>query len=151
MHTSEEGTQRAQPRPGAELSRVTGKRVSMPLRQDDEELIMRPAEMLLVSSASEFAAWLQAHPADTREVWVVIYKKASGKQAVTFNELLEVALCCGWIDSKERSLDAERYAVRFTPRKPGSSWSTYNRKLVRRLLAEGRVTESGKAVLPPDL
>lgn len=102
-------------------------------------------------SASEFESWLSEHGANERELIVAIYKKASGKQTVTFDELLETSLCHGWVDTQTKGIDDERYAIRFVPRRPGSNWSATNRAIVRRLLAEGRMKPSGEALLPPDL
>ncbi len=104
-----------------------------------------------IGSVQEFEAWLAANGASERELVVAIYKKASGKQTVGFDELLEAALCHGWVDVQTKGIDAERYAIRFVPRRPGSNWSATNRERVRRLLAEGRMTPAGEAVLPPDL
>lgn len=104
-----------------------------------------------VASAEAFARWLAAHGGDERELIVAIFKKASGKQTVTFDALLETALCYGWVDTQTKSIDAERYAIRFVPRKPGSNWSAINRGIVRRLIAAGRMTPAGAAVLPADL
>ncbi len=104
-----------------------------------------------VGSAGQFDEWLRAHGGTEREVVLAIYKKASGKQTVTFDELLEVALCHGWVDVQTKGIDAETYAIRFVPRRPGSKWSATNRAIVRRLLAEGRMTPAGIAVLPEDL
>ncbi len=103
------------------------------------------------SSADAFAQWLDEHGRSAKEVWAAIYKKASGKQTVSFDELLEIALCYGWIDGFTKSLDDERYVIRFTPRKKKSAWSAYNRALVQRLLDAGRMTPAGTAVLPDDL
>lgn len=100
---------------------------------------------------ADFAAWLAAHDATEREVWLLIYKKASGKRTVTHEELVEVALCHGWIDGLRKSLDAERYAQRFTPRRKRSHWTETNRQLARRLAAEGRLAAAGRAALPEDL
>lgn len=102
-------------------------------------------------SAEEFDAWLRDHGGSAAERIVAIYKKASGKQTVTFDELLEVALCHGWVDTQTKAIDEERYAIRFVPRRPGSNWSASNRERVRRLQREGRLTPAGSAVLPPDL
>ena len=103
------------------------------------------------SSAGEFDRWLAAHGADERERVLAIYKKASGRQTVTFDELLDVALCHGWVDTQTKGIDDQRYAIRFVPRRPGSNWSATNREKVRRLLAEGRMTPAGETLLPPDL
>jgi uncharacterized protein YdeI (YjbR/CyaY-like superfamily) len=104
-----------------------------------------------VSSADEFDRWLGDHGTSEPERIVAIYKKASGRQTVTFDELLDVALCHGWVDTQTKGIDTERYAIRFVPRRPGSNWSATNRERVRRLLEEGRLTPAGRAVLPPDL
>jgi uncharacterized protein YdeI (YjbR/CyaY-like superfamily) len=104
-----------------------------------------------VASAGEFDRWLRDHGASQRERLVAIYKKASGRQTVTFEELLDVALCHGWVDTQTKSIDEQRYAIRFVPRRPGSNWSATNRERVRRLRDEGRVTPAGEATLPADL
>jgi uncharacterized protein YdeI (YjbR/CyaY-like superfamily) len=112
---------------------------------------MDVSQAIPVTSAGELGRWLAAHGADERERIVAIYKKASGRQTVTFDELLDVALCHGWVDTQTKGIDDERYAIRFVPRRPGSNWSATNREKVRRLLAEGRMTPAGRAVLPDDL
>jgi uncharacterized protein YdeI (YjbR/CyaY-like superfamily) len=104
-----------------------------------------------VSSAEEFGRWLRDHGGSERERVVAIYKKASGRQTVTFDELLDTALCHGWVDTQTKGIDEQRYAIRFVPRRPGSNWSATNREKVRRLLAEGRMTPAGRAALPADL
>ena len=103
------------------------------------------------STASEFDGWLRADGATERELIVAIFKKASGKQTVTFDELLETALCHGWVDTQTKGIDDERYAIRFVLRRPGSNWSPTNREIARRLLREGRMTAAGAARLPADL
>jgi uncharacterized protein YdeI (YjbR/CyaY-like superfamily) len=104
-----------------------------------------------VTSADTFDRWLDDNGTSERERVLAIYKKASGRQTVTFDELLDVALCHGWVDTQTKGIDDERYAIRFVPRRPGSNWSATNREKVRRLLAEGRMTPAGRAVLPDDL
>ena len=104
-----------------------------------------------MKSATEFAAWLVANGATEREVWVWIYKKASGKQVLGFDPLLETALCHGWVDVQTKGIDEERYGIRFVPRRPGSNWSTTNRARAKRLLAEGRMEETGRVFLPSDV
>lgn len=104
-----------------------------------------------ISSEAEFDAWLREHGSNRAEVAVAIFKKSSGKQTVTLEQLQATALCHGWIDNLGQRIDDERWAVRFTPRRPGSSWSEKNRAAARRLIAEGRMTAAGRAVLPHDL
>jgi uncharacterized protein YdeI (YjbR/CyaY-like superfamily) len=112
---------------------------------------MDVSQAVPVASAEELDRWLAGHGAGGRERVVAIYKKASGRQTVTFDELLDVALCHGWVDTQTKGIDDERYAIRFVPRRAGSNWSATNREKVRRLLAEGRMTPAGRAVLPDDL
>lgn len=104
-----------------------------------------------IVSATEFDDWRIAQGATERDVIVAIYKKTSGKQTVTLDALQETALCHGWVDTQSRGIDDERYALRFTPRRPSSNWSSRNRDIARRLLEEGRMTPAGIATLPPDL
>ncbi len=112
---------------------------------------MDVSQAVPVASAEELDRWLAEHGADEPERIVAIYKKASGRQTVTFDELLDVALCHGWVDTQTKGIDDLRYAIRFVPRRPGSNWSATNREKVRRLLAEGRMTPAGRAALPDDL
>ena len=70
-----------------------------------------------VASAAELDRWLRDHGASRGERIVAIYKKASGRQTVTFDELLDVALCHGWVDTQTKGIDDERYAIRFVPRR----------------------------------
>lgn len=107
--------------------------------------------LLPVNTAREFEQWLKLHGTEAIEVWLVIYKKSTGKQTVTYDQLLEAGLCYGWIDNKEKGIDSERYSIRFTPRRPNSNWSERNLTIARRLLKEGRIKKPGKAVLPESL
>lgn len=109
------------------------------------------SQAVQVSSAEELDRWLRDHGGSERQLVVAIYKKASGRQSVTFDELLDTALCHGWVDTQTKRIDEERYAIRFVPRRPGSNWSVTNRERVRRLLGEGRVRPAGEAALPPGL
>ena len=104
-----------------------------------------------IDDIADFDRWLAENGRSARDVIVSIYKKSSGRQTVTLDDLQQVALCHGWVDNLGQRVDEERWAVRFTPRKPGSNWSATNRDMARRLLAEGRVLETGKALLPNDL
>jgi uncharacterized protein YdeI (YjbR/CyaY-like superfamily) len=104
-----------------------------------------------IDDVADFDRWLTENGRTARDVVVSIYKKSSGKQVVTLNDLQEVALCHGWVDNLGQRVDEERWALRFTPRKPGSNWSATNREMARRLLADGRVLDTGKLLLPNDL
>jgi uncharacterized protein YdeI (YjbR/CyaY-like superfamily) len=104
-----------------------------------------------MASDADFDRWLNAHGEREREIVVAIYKKASGKQTVTLAALQETALCHGWVDTQTKRIDDERYAIRFVPRRRGSTWAAENRRIARRLLEEGRMTAAGVAALPDDL
>jgi len=109
---------------------------------------MEIGETLLVTSRQEWREWLAQHHADRKEIWLVYYKKGSGKAGISYEESVEEALCFGWIDGTNKGIDGETYAGRFTPRRPRSPWAASNRARVARLLQEGRMTEAGLAVLP---
>jgi uncharacterized protein YdeI (YjbR/CyaY-like superfamily) len=126
----------------------------LPGRHPWQDGVMSPLDVSQaapVSSAAELDRWLGDHGASEAERIVAIYKKASGRQTVTFDELLDVALCHGWVDTQTKGIDEDRYAIRFVPRRPGSNWSATNRERVRRLLEEGRVSAAGRVALPSDL
>ena len=104
-----------------------------------------------IATPAAFDRWLAHHGSSEREAVLAIANKASGRQTVTLTDLQEVALCHGWVDTQIKRIDAERYAIRFVPRRDGSNWSATNRDMARRLLAAGRITPAGMAKLPPDL
>ena len=115
---------------------------------------MSPADIsdsISISTDAEFDTWLRKHGNTEQVVMVAIYKKSSGKQTVTLDALQATAICHGWIDNLGQRIDDERWAIRFTPRRPGSNWSEKNRGVVRRLIEEGRMTPAGLAALPNDL
>ena len=104
-----------------------------------------------IATAADFERWLALHGRAERSVVVAIRNKASGRQTVTLVELQEAALCHGWVDTQTKAIDETRYAIQFVPRRPGSSWSPKNRRMAARLLATDRMTDAGRATLPPDL
>jgi uncharacterized protein YdeI (YjbR/CyaY-like superfamily) len=106
---------------------------------------------LYASSAAEWRRWLDTHSATERDIWLVFFKKGTGKHGVAYHEAVEEALCFGWIDGQMKGIDAESYALRFSPRRKRGAWSETNRNLARQLIREGRMTPRGTAVLPADL
>src|SRR5262249_47805871 len=90
-------------------------------------------------SPSEFRQWLARHHATEPELQVGYYKKSTGKPSLTWAESVDEALCYGWIDGIRRRLDDESYTIRFTPRRPRSTWSAVNIKRVEELTREGRM------------
>jgi len=95
------------------------------------------------STPFQFRAWLQANHAAVRELWVGFHKKDSGKPSITWPEAVDQALCFGWIDGVRRSLDARSYVIRFTPRKPRSTWSAVNISRAKELAIQGLMGPAG--------
>ena len=107
-------------------------------------VIPDPKRIKTFRTGAAFEAWMKTHHAREPELWLRIYKKASGRPTVTHAEALDVALCWGWIDGLRKSLDAVSFLQRFTPRTPKSIWSQINRDHVARLTAAGRMTPHGQ-------
>ncbi len=105
-------------------------------------------ETLEVANRTEWRRWLRKNYRTASEIWLVFYKKGSGKSRVAYNDAVEEALCFGWIDSIIRRLDDQRFAQRFSPRKPKSSYSPANKERLRELIAQGKVAKSVLAALP---
>jgi uncharacterized protein YdeI (YjbR/CyaY-like superfamily) len=93
---------------------------------------------------SAWRKWLEKNHAKAPGVWVVYYKKDSGKTRVAYADAVEEALCFGWIDTTQRPRDEDSYMQLFTPRKPKSTWSKLNKDRVERLEKEGLMTNAGR-------
>jgi len=92
-------------------------------------------------------SWLVKNHAVSPGVWLVFYKKTSGKSTVRYDEAVEESLCFGWIDSLMKPIDAETYRQLFTPRRVRSVWSRLNKDRVQRMVAEGLMTRAGLAAI----
>ena len=92
-----------------------------------------------------FRRWLAGHHASAGELWVGFHKRDTGLPSITWPESVDEALCFGWIDGLRRSLGETAYEIRFTPRKPGSTWSAINIAKVATLEEAGRMTPAGRA------
>jgi uncharacterized protein YdeI (YjbR/CyaY-like superfamily) len=108
-------------------------------------MIAPPPNSVHPHNAAEWRAWLEANHTREEGVWLISYKKASGKPAMTYDEAVEEALSFGWVDSKANKLDDERAMLWIAPRKAGSGWSRPNKERVERLIADGRMTPAGLA------
>lgn len=93
----------------------------------------------------EWRAWLEQNHATAPGVWLIYYKKESGKPRVAYDEAVEEALCFGWVDSRPNAIDDERYMQLFSPRKAKSPWSKLNKQRVEKLIAQGLMTAAGLA------
>jgi uncharacterized protein YdeI (YjbR/CyaY-like superfamily) len=102
-----------------------------------------PAPQVHPLSRAAWRQWLVEHHATQTGVWLVFYKKATGKPRVEYDEAVEEALCVGWVDSKPSALDDERSLLWFSPRQPGSGWSRPNQLRVQRLIAAGLMLPAG--------
>lgn len=100
---------------------------------------MKIGRTLHASSREAWRAWLAENYRTAPEVWLVYARKATGEPRVPYNDAVEEALCFGWIDSTLKSLDAERLAQRFSPRRRGSGYSQLNKERLRRMIAQGKV------------
>ena len=96
-------------------------------------------------SRNDWRAWLEAHHATATEVWLVHYKKHVDKPGLSLEDAVEEALCFGWIDGVLHRIDDEKFVLRYSPRKKGSIWSEVNKRRVRKLIKQGRMTEAGLA------
>ena len=105
-------------------------------------------ETLYVTTGPELRKWFVKNHRAKREIWLVQYKKATGKPSINYVEAVEEAICFGWIDGLEKSMDAERYALRFSHRKLNSNWTETNKDRAKKLIAAGKMTEAGLATLP---
>jgi uncharacterized protein YdeI (YjbR/CyaY-like superfamily) len=94
-------------------------------------------------SPSDLRKWFEAHHASAPELWVGYYKKDSGKPSITWPQSVDEALCFGWIDGIRKSIDDFSYKIRFTPRKPRSTWSAVNIKRAQELIDQGLMRPAG--------
>ena len=99
--------------------------------------------MITPASRAEWRAWLEHNHASESEVWLVYYKKHTGKPTLTYLESVREALCFGWIDGIKKRVDDERYMHRFTPRRANSRWSPTNIAVARELIASNDMTDAG--------
>ena len=97
------------------------------------------------SSAAELRAWFDEHHDTEQELWVGFHKVGTGRPSMTWSEAVDQALCFGWIDGVRKSVDEPRYTIRFTPRRPGSTWSKVNVDKVTRLKEQGLMRPAGLA------
>lgn len=103
-----------------------------------------------VQSRRQWRNWLQKNHDSISVIWVVLRKRHTGKNSLSYEDLIEEALCFGWVDSIVKRLDDDRYARKFTPRKPDSKWSTINRRRYADLQTRGLLADPGLKRPPTD-
>lgn len=111
---------------------------------------------LYVVTKEEWRKWLNDNHNKSEEVWLIYYKKPSGKPRIPYIDAVEEALCYGWIDGKIKRINDDYYIQRFTPRRKGSRWSKYNIERVHKLIKQGIMKKHGldafsEAVEKPEL
>jgi len=94
-------------------------------------------------SSKEWSKWLEKNGEKEKSVWLIIFKKGSGKTSINYKDAVEEALCYGWIDSKPNKRDDESYYQFFAKRNPKSNWSLVNKQKIEKLIKEGRMKQSG--------
>lgn len=102
---------------------------------------------LYVTDRKKWRAWLRQHHRTEKEIWLVYYKKGTGRPRIEYNDAVEEALCFGWIDSIIRTIDETKFAQRFSPRKPGSKYSPANKERLRSLLKKKKVIKEVRETL----
>jgi uncharacterized protein YdeI (YjbR/CyaY-like superfamily) len=106
-------------------------------------VVVDPKLIKAFRDEAAFETWLSKHHASRSELWVRMYKKATGVPSINWQQAVDVALCWGWIDGLRKSYDEESFLQRYTPRRARSIWSQINRDNVARLIAAGRMTPHG--------
>jgi uncharacterized protein YdeI (YjbR/CyaY-like superfamily) len=101
-------------------------------------------KIVFFPAPADLRKWFEKNHATADELWVGYYKKTSGKPSVTWPESVDQALCFGWIDGIRKTIDDVSYRIRFTPRRPGSIWSTVNIKRANVLIEQGQMKPAGK-------
>lgn len=132
---------------------------------------MKIGNTLYIKNRKNWRAWLRKNHQIQKEVWLIYYKKHTGKPRIPYSEAVEEALCYGWIDSIVKRIDDEKYAQKYTPRRPGSKWSKLNIDRAKKMIKKKKMTRTGlilfkearseksvtktklpkRTVMPPDL
>ncbi len=108
-------------------------------------MVKPPKNSIHPKTRSEWREWLINHHTQAEGIWLISFKKASGKPRIEYDDAVEEALCFGWVDSKPNKLDEERAMLWFAPRKAGTGWSKLNKSRVEKLITAGRMTPAGLA------
>jgi uncharacterized protein YdeI (YjbR/CyaY-like superfamily) len=104
-----------------------------------------PPNSVHPQTRAEWREWLERHHTQAEGVWLISFKKGTGKPRFEYEEAVEEALCFGWVDSKSNKLDAERSMLWFAPRRPRTGWSRSNKERAKRLIETGLMMPAGLA------
>jgi uncharacterized protein YdeI (YjbR/CyaY-like superfamily) len=104
---------------------------------------MEIGNTLYVTSRKDWRSWLKKHHNKAGDIWLIFYNKKSGKPRLPYDEAVEEALCFGWIDSIVKKIDIESTAQRFSPRRKKSQLSALNRVRLKKMIAQGKMTQAG--------
>ena len=104
---------------------------------------MEIGKTLYVTNRKEWRSWLAKNYNKEKEIWLVYYRKSSGKPRIPYNDAVEEALCYGWIDSNLKGINEEKFAQRFSPRKQASTLSEANKERIRQLIKQKKMTAAG--------
>ena len=102
---------------------------------------------LYVTDRKSWRSWLSKHYKSEKEIWLIYFRKESGKPRISYNDAVEEALCYGWIDSIIKNLDQERFAQRFSVRRKTSTLSQMNKERIYSLIAQKKMTKAGLAAI----
>ena len=108
---------------------------------------MEITETLYVTERGQWKQWLEANHNSAKEIWLIYYRKHTGKPRISYNDAVDIALCYGWIDSIIKIMDNDRTVQRFSPRRKKSMLSEMNKERVRRLIESGEMTQSGLDII----
>jgi uncharacterized protein YdeI (YjbR/CyaY-like superfamily) len=106
---------------------------------------MKTTNELYVTNRIDWRTWFRKNHGSKKEVWLIYYKKHTGKPSIPYDDSIEEAICFGWIDNIIKRIDDEKFVRKFTPRKAKSKWSEVNKKRARKMMKEGKMTEAGLA------
>ena len=98
---------------------------------------------LYITNRKDWRDWLRKNHDSRKEVWLIFYKKHTGKKRIPYDDAVEEALCFGWIDSIVKRIDQEKYAQKFTPRRSKSQWSEVNKKRAMKMIKGKKLTKAG--------
>ncbi|UCE28860.1 MAG: hypothetical protein JSV85_06245 [Candidatus Bathyarchaeota archaeon] len=104
------------------------------------ESLMELTNSLYAVGRDDWREWLRRNHDVKKEIWLIYYKKHTGKPSIPYDDSVEEALCFGWVDSTIKRIDDQRFARKFTPRKARSRWSEANKRRARKMIEERKVT-----------